>query len=88
MIDVKHHSNASGTAFIDFTKEGHQPKLPGTHFFFPYVIDFPLYLSCSFSERRLSGFWICIHRPLALASSFHLPHFTAWIAGRGLVALY
>jgi hypothetical protein len=57
MIDVKHHNNASGTAFIDFTEEKHQTNLPGT--FFSYVIKFPLYLSCSFSERCFSGFLIC-----------------------------
>jgi len=40
MIDVKDHNNASGTAFIDFTKEGHQPNLLGTKFFFHMLSNF------------------------------------------------
>jgi len=79
----KHHNNASGTAFFDFTKRS--IHLPGT--IFSYVITFPLYLSCSFSERCLFflafGFAYTGSRPW----HFHFfSQFRSRIARRGLVA--
>jgi len=54
--------------------------------FFPYVIAFPLYLSCSFSERCFFGFWICIHWLPALAFSFLFPiHGTDCEEGPGCI---
>jgi hypothetical protein len=84
----KHYSNTSGTAFHRFHQEEHLTDISRGPFF-SYVTTFPLYLSCSFSERCFIFVFVFLDSAYTGSQpwyfSLHFP-LTAWIAGRGLFA--